>query len=70
MLIACLDDVLRNRELSALFQPIICMRTGAIHGYEGLIRGPSDTPLHSPFNFFKTAHTAKRVLELDHYNAS
>lgn len=65
MLISRLDEVLQQRQLSALFQPIICMRTGSIFGYEGLIRGPSDTALHSPFNLFKVARNANRSVDLE-----
>ena len=65
VLCARLDDIIERRELSALFQPVMCMRSGAILGYEGLIRGPSDTPLHSPYNLFKVAHGAGRTMELE-----
>lgn len=51
-----LIEILNQRQLSALFQPIIGMHKGDIIGYEGLIRGPSDSPLHSPLNLFKVAH--------------
>lgn len=60
-----LDDILRQRRLNALFQPILCMHSGDILGYEGLIRGPSDSPLHAPLNLFKTAHGAGRSAELE-----
>lgn len=65
MLMSRLDEVLQKRQLSALFQPIMCMRSGTIFGYEGLIRGPSDTALHSPFNLFKVARSANRSVELE-----
>lgn len=52
---AHLSDILARRQLSALFQPIINMQTGDIIAYEGLIRGPSDSPLHAPMNLFKVA---------------
>lgn len=34
--------------LAAAFQPILDYRQHRFFGYEGLIRGPADTPLHSP----------------------
>ena len=52
---AHLYDILARRQLSALFQPIVHMQSGDIIAYEGLIRGPSDSPLHSPMNLFKAA---------------
>lgn len=36
-----LDDILRDRQLTPVFQPIVDIQFGAILGYEGLIRGPS-----------------------------
>jgi len=57
-------DIIARRQLTALFQPIIDMKSGDIIAYEGLIRGPSDSPLHSPMNLFKAAranHLAREV---------
>ncbi len=50
-----LQEIIEQRLLSAIFQPIISMTSAKIVGYEGLIRGPSDSPLHSPINLFKAA---------------
>ena len=41
------------------------MPTGKIIGYEGLIRGPSDSPLHSPLSLFKAAGQCGLSLELE-----
>ena len=49
--------ILRNQELTALFQPIIHLQKGAILGYEGLVRGPADTPLHAPLALLGAART-------------
>ena len=61
-----LHDILAGRKLSALFQPIIQMASGDIIGYEGLIRGPSDSPLHAPMNLFKVARACGLTLEVEH----
>src|SRR5437867_3953598 len=53
MMLAQLNEIIDQRLLSALLQPIIHLQSGEIIGYEGLIRGPSDSPLHSPLNLFK-----------------
>lgn len=37
-----------QKSLSAVFQPILDMRGHRYLGYEGLIRGPADSPLHTP----------------------
>jgi len=60
-----LDEILEKSLLSAVFQPIISLKNNTIYGYEGLIRGPSNSPLHSPFNLFSTAAKKNRLVELD-----
>lgn len=66
MLGAHLHDIIARRQLSALFQPIIQMQTGEIIAYEGLIRGPSDSPLHAPMNLFKVARANNLTVEVEH----
>jgi EAL domain-containing protein (putative c-di-GMP-specific phosphodiesterase class I)/GGDEF domain-containing protein len=61
-----LRQIILRQELTALFQPIIHMQTGEIIGYEGLIRGPSDSPLHSPLNLFRVALAANLSVEVEH----
>ena len=61
-----LQEIIRQRLLTPLFQPIIDMRNGEILGYEGLIRGPSDSPLHSPLNLFKAAGTHGLTAKVEH----
>lgn len=61
----CLDKLIRGRHLTVLFQPIVDHGQRAIVGYEALIRGPSDTPLHSPVTLFETAARFGRLLELE-----
>lgn len=61
-----LHEILAGRKLNALFQPIIHMHSGDIIGYEGLIRGPSDSPLHAPMNLFKVARAHDLTLEVEH----
>ncbi len=62
---AYLRDILARRQLTALFQPIIHMGTGDIVGYEGLIRGPSDSPLHAPMSLFKAARDNGLMREVE-----
>jgi hypothetical protein len=47
--------ILKTKQLTPHFQPIISLAQRKIMGYEALIRGPSDSPLDSPFNLFETA---------------
>lgn len=53
-----LHDILRHRRLQPLLQPILDLDSGRIHGYEGLIRGPSDCILHSPLALLRAADQA------------
>lgn len=59
-----LELILEERRLSVLFQPIIDMKTGEFLGFEGLIRGPADSPLHSPINLFGAAEKEGLSLEV------
>ncbi|MHB1175278.1 MAG: GGDEF domain-containing protein [Sulfuriferula sp.] len=48
-------DILKKETLQAVFQPIMDLKAGQLIGYEGLIRGPSDSPLHAPIKLLSTA---------------
>ena len=60
-----LQDILNQRCLSALFQPIMDLSNGTFLGFEGLIRGPADSPLHSPINLFAAAKQQELSLEVE-----
>ena len=60
-----LDTIIREKKLTVLFQPIINNMAREVFGYEALIRGPSDSPLYSPINLFKTAVLHGRLVELE-----
>jgi len=60
-----LDDILRDRQLTPVFQPIVDIQFGAILGYEGLIRGPSGGPLHLPLDMFRVAREHGLTTELE-----
>ncbi|MFZ5485304.1 MAG: GGDEF domain-containing protein [Pseudomonadota bacterium] len=53
-----LHDILRHRRLQCLLQPILDLETGRVRGHEGLIRGPSDSMLHSPLALMRAADLA------------
>ncbi len=61
----CLNRILEGRALTALFQPILEMSGGTILGFEGLIRGPSDSPLHAPGKLFPVARQFGLAFELE-----
>jgi diguanylate cyclase (GGDEF)-like protein len=60
-----LRTIIDQRRLSALMQPIIDLKSGEFLGFEGLIRGPADSPLHSPINLFGAAEQQGLQLELE-----
>ncbi|HEY9279377.1 MAG TPA: GGDEF domain-containing protein [Eoetvoesiella sp.] len=63
--LTCLKEILQNRLLSAVFQPILHVQSRTVIGYEGLIRGPADGPLHTPVNLFRVAGTNDLTLEVE-----
>lgn len=60
-----IEEIIRERRLSPVFQPIVDLQTGITLGYEGLIRGPADTPLHAPVQLFAEAARCGRAVALD-----
>ena len=58
-------DILENKSLTPFYQPVVDMNRRSIHGYESLIRGPSDSLYHSPVTLFDIANRTGRLLELD-----
>ncbi len=60
-----LRAIIDSDRLKPHFQAILDLRTGRMHGFEGLIRGPSDSLLHSPLNLFKVALLTGQVVSLE-----
>lgn len=60
-----LQSIIDNCSLTAVFQPIVDMRNSNIMGYEGLIRGPSDGPLHAPIALLQAAEMRGRLFEIE-----
>ena len=58
--------LLLHGELNAVFQPILWMKEGTLLGYEGLIRGPQDSPLQSPDQLFEAARARGLGIETEH----
>ena len=57
-----LRAIIDGDRLKPHFQAILDLRTGRMHGFEGLSRGPSDSLLHSPLNLFKVALLTGQVV--------
>jgi diguanylate cyclase (GGDEF)-like protein len=61
-----LHRILRDNSLSVVFQPVLDMHGRKYMGYEALIRGPKDSPLHTPAALFEAARHANLRRELEH----
>lgn len=59
------DVVLRGRNISTVFQPIVDLKTRQITGYEALTRGVPDSPFQDPTLMFHTAREIGQVRQLD-----
>lgn len=58
-------NIIQESKLSPLFQPIAALKEGQPYGFEGLIRGPADHPLHAPLQLFQAAERCGLLAELD-----
>jgi diguanylate cyclase (GGDEF)-like protein len=65
MLVNQLHDILVENKLTSWFQPIVNLKTAEILGYEALVRGPSNSPLHAPEMLFAVAEECGRLEELE-----
>jgi len=59
------DEVVNQRAVETLYQPVVHLETGDVLGFEALARGPRGTPFESPEALFEAARTAGRLAELD-----
>ena len=60
-----LDEVIRERTIVPLYQPIVDMASGNVVAYEALARGPEGSPVQFPGELFGTARRTGRLGELD-----
>jgi diguanylate cyclase (GGDEF)-like protein len=60
-----LRDILERKALTPHFQPIVDLRIGELYGFEGLIRGPSNSVLQAPLNLLGAARQAGLLPELE-----
>lgn len=58
--------LMSTRRLHAVFQPILDMHSGEYFAFEGLIRGPVDSLLHSPQVLFQLARESGLICEFEH----
>lgn len=58
-------EIIRNKAVVTLFQPIVDLRNAEIIGYEALSRGPECTPLWSPVSLIEQAEKENWLWELE-----
>jgi EAL domain-containing protein (putative c-di-GMP-specific phosphodiesterase class I)/GGDEF domain-containing protein len=63
--VGLLQEILDKRLLEAHFQPVLNLGSGEVVGFEGLIRGPADTPLRAPAELFRLATKCGQALRLE-----
>jgi EAL domain-containing protein (putative c-di-GMP-specific phosphodiesterase class I) len=59
------EQVLTDREVQTVFQPVVHLPSRAVVGYEALIRGPQGTALTTPDALIAAAERTGRLVELD-----
>ncbi len=57
--------VAAERLLTPVYQPVYCLKTGAVLGYEGLVRPLPDAGFTNVAAMFVAAESTKRTVELD-----
>lgn len=65
MMLDTFHQILKEKQVTPVFQPIVDLRSGFILGYEGLIRGPEQTSFYSPLALFDAARQCGRLWELE-----
>jgi EAL domain-containing protein (putative c-di-GMP-specific phosphodiesterase class I) len=60
-----IHQVIDQRAVTTVFQPLVDITAGGVLGYEALSRGPAGTPWESPIDMFAAAREAGREAELD-----
>ncbi|MBB1368334.1 EAL and GGDEF domain-containing protein [Pseudoalteromonas sp. SR44-5] len=63
--LSILDNILRNSEITTLFQPIFDIAGQQILGYEALSRGPKNCALEMPNTLFSAAIVHDKISELE-----
>jgi len=58
-------EIIRTRAISPVFQPIVDLRTGAVLGFEGLVRPDPAGPFPDSHRLFAAAAATGRTVELD-----
>ncbi|MDP4089989.1 MAG: GGDEF domain-containing protein [Bacillota bacterium] len=60
-----LENILRNGNISTVYQPIISLVNGEVIGFEALSRGPENSPLRNPDDLFTAAELHNRTWDME-----
>jgi EAL domain-containing protein (putative c-di-GMP-specific phosphodiesterase class I) len=60
-----LEEILNNKDIKAVFQPIVSLLDGNVVGYEALSRGPQGSILERPDDLFAAAEKFNKLWELE-----
>jgi len=60
-----LKNIIYFKQVSTKFQPIVCLTTGNVVGYEWLSRGPEGSIYENPVLLFELAEKLDLLEELD-----
>lgn len=66
MRIATLREIIDEKLLQPVFQPIFDLTVPEVTGYEALIRGPKDSIFHNPKNLFNEAKNKDLIVPLEY----
>jgi EAL domain-containing protein (putative c-di-GMP-specific phosphodiesterase class I) len=59
------QEVVLDRKIYSVYEPIVEVDTRVVFGYESLVRGPEGSEFHSPIDLFGAAEEQDMVFELD-----
>ena len=62
---ALIDEVIEQRAIRTVFQPVVHLATGTVAGFEALTRGPAGSDLESPMALLDAARLVGRTGDLD-----
>jgi hypothetical protein len=63
---ALLEEILEQRSIRAVYQPIVELDSGTVIAWEALARGPRGSALELPDKLFGAAARHGQTVELDH----
>ncbi|MEE3330946.1 MAG: EAL domain-containing protein [Myxococcota bacterium] len=58
-------DLVLDRQVTSVYEPIVTVESKTVFGYEALARGPQGSDLHAPLVMFSLAEEEDLVFELD-----